>query len=90
MPITIIHAMGIILPVMGLVLFPIIAIFLKVEPMMLFLVYDIMLPLILFFVISNTLEKRPATFSKIDISDHPNLPPEGKIFIGNKTIQNME
>ncbi|MFH0836627.1 MAG: type II secretion system F family protein, partial [Candidatus Aenigmatarchaeota archaeon] len=86
MPITIIHAMGIILPVMGLVMFPIIAIFLKVDPIMLFLVYDIMLPLILFFVISNTLEKRPATFSKIDISDHPNLPPEGKIFIGNRLV----
>ncbi|MBI5332745.1 MAG: type II secretion system F family protein [Candidatus Aenigmarchaeota archaeon] len=86
MPITIIHAMGIILPVMGLVLFPIIAIFLKVDPIMLFLVYDVMLPLILFFVISNTLEKRPATFSRIDISDHPGLPPEGRIFISKKTV----
>ncbi len=86
MPITIIHAMGIILPVMGLVMFPIIAIFLKVDPIMLFLVYDIVLPLVLFFVISNALEKRPATFSRIDISDHPDLPPEGKIYFGTKTI----
>jgi len=87
MPITVIHAMGLILPVMGLVLFPIIAIFLSVSATPLFLMYDIMLPLVLFFVISRALESRPATYSKIDISLHPNLPPPGKFFYGKKPVK---
>jgi hypothetical protein len=82
MPITVIHAMGLILPVMGLVLFPIIAIFLSVSAMPLFLMYDVILPLVLFFIISRTLENRPATYSKIDISLHPDLPPPGRFFWG--------
>jgi Flp pilus assembly protein TadB len=82
LPIAVIHAMGLILPVMGLVLFPIIAIFLAVSAVQLFLVYDIALPLILFFFISRALETRPATYSKIDIAQHPDVPPEGKFFAG--------
>jgi len=82
MPMIIINAMGMILPVMGLVLFPVIALFLGVSIMILFIIYDLALPLILFFVIINTLEKRPATYGKINISEHPDLPPPGKIYIG--------
>jgi hypothetical protein len=82
MPITIIHAMGLVLPVMGLVLFPIIAIFLSVSIVPLFLTYDVVLPLILFFLINRALESRPATYSKIDISGHPDLPPPGAFFMG--------
>jgi len=82
MPVMIVHAMGVILPIMGLVLFPVIAIFLGVEATMLFVGYDIILPMILFFVITNILELRPATFSKIDISENPDIPPKGKFFMG--------
>jgi len=87
MPLTVIHAMGLILPVMGLVLFPIIAIFLAVDAVPLLLLYDILLPLALFFTISRALESRPATYSKIDISLHPNLPPPGKFFMGKKAVK---
>ncbi|MEM7813888.1 MAG: type II secretion system F family protein [Candidatus Aenigmatarchaeota archaeon] len=87
MPITVIHAMGLILPVMGLVLFPIIAIFLSVSAMPLFLMYDVMLPLALFFMISRALESRPATYSKIDISLHPDLPPAGCFFWGKRAVR---
>lgn len=87
MPITVIHAMGLILPVMGLVLFPIIAIFLSVDAMPLFLLYDIILPLALFFMISRTLETRPATYSKIDISLHPDLPPAGAFFWKHRAVR---
>ncbi len=82
LPIAVIHALGLILPVMGLVLFPIIAIFLSVSAVQLFLVYDIALPLVLFFMINRALENRPATYSKIDISQHPDVPPAGKFFTG--------
>jgi Flp pilus assembly protein TadB len=87
MPINVIHAMGLVLPVMGLVLFPIVAIFLSVSIMPLFLMYDIALPLVLFFFISRALENRPATYSKIDISQHPDLPAKGKFFFGKKQVR---
>jgi len=86
MPMMIINAMGVILPIMGLVMFPIIAIFLKVDPSILFIVYDVVLPLTLFFVITRALEKRPATFSIVDISEHPDVPPKGKFFLGKKPV----
>src|SRR3972149_1286135 len=86
MPVMVIHALGIILPVMGLVLFPIIAVFLGVSSMILFVGYDIMLPLVLYFVISGVLESRPPTFSKIDISESPEVPREGKFRYGKREI----
>lgn len=87
MPVTVINALGIILPVMGLVLFPIVAVFLKVEATILFVGYDILLPLILYFVITNTMEIRPATFSKIDIQDNPNAAPKGKFKRGGRYVK---
>jgi hypothetical protein len=87
MPVIIVHALGVILPVMGLVLFPIVSVFLQVQAEVLFIGYDVILPLILYFVITNILEIRPATFSKIDIMDNPDVPPEGKFRMGEKTVR---
>lgn len=84
LPVMVVHALGIVLPVMGLVLFPILAAFLNVSSTILFVGYDIILPLILYFVISNILETRPATFSKIDITDNPDVPPPGRFAMGRK------
>lgn len=78
MPVMVVHALGIILPILGLVLFPIISIFLGVKSVFLFIGYDVILPLILIFVINSILETRPATFSKIDISENPEAPPKGR------------
>jgi len=86
LPVIIVHALGIILPVMGLVLFPIVAVFLQVKAELLFVGYNIILPLILYFVITNILEIRPSTFSKIDIADNPDVPPEGKFRVGKRTM----
>ncbi len=86
-PVTVVHAMGIVLPVLGLVLFPIVAFFLNVDIMALFIGYDILLPVFLFFIIKNILEKRPATFSKIDISDNPNIPKEGRFRFRKRDIK---
>lgn len=87
LPVTVVHALGIILPVMGLVMFPVIAVFLRVDSLILFVGYDILLPLILYFIITSILGIRPATFSKIDISDHPDVPPEGKARIGKSYVK---
>lgn len=87
LPVMVVHALGIILPVMGLVFFPIVSIFLKLEATLLFVGYDIILPLILYFVITMIMEIRPATFSKIDISDNPDMPPRGKFRHGKKLMK---
>ena len=86
MPVMVVHALGIVLPVMGLVLFPVIAVFLNVSSVVLFIGYDVMLPLVLYFVVSSILESRPATFSKIDITESPDVPPPGKFRYGKKNI----
>lgn len=87
LPVVVVHALGVVLPVMGLVLFPVVAVFLNVSSTILFVGYDIILPLILYFVISSILETRPATFSKIDISENPDVPPSGKFRYGKKFIK---
>ncbi|HLD83994.1 MAG TPA: type II secretion system F family protein [archaeon] len=79
-PVMFLHAMGIILPLLGFVMFPLVSVFLNVGPSALFVLYDIILPVILFFAIKSVLEKRPATFSKIDITESPEVPKPGKFF----------
>lgn len=86
LPVMVVHALGIILPVMGLVLFPIISIFLNVGSVVLFIGYDVVLPLLLYFIIIRILESRPVTFSRIDISENPDVPPKGKFFWGKKAV----
>jgi len=80
MPVMLVHALGILLPVMGLVMFPVVMLFLEevVSPLALAVIYDILLPFSLFFIIKEILERRPVTFSPPDISNHPRLPPPGR------------
>jgi len=78
-PISIIHALGIMLPVMTLILFPVIAIFLPdiIKGYMLAGVYDIILPFTIFILMKNILDKRPYSFSSPDIIDHPKASKRG-------------
>ena len=81
LPIQIIHALGIILPVLGMVVLPILTILLSdsLSNLSFYLIsfYDVILPIILIFFINKTLEKRPPTFGRVKIENHPNLPPKG-------------
>lgn len=72
-PITILNALGILLPVIGLVFFPIMSIFLPdlIKPVFLILGYDVFLPLIVFLLVNSYLEKRPYSFHQPDLSKHP-------------------
>jgi len=83
MPVTIIHMMGIILPVMGSIMAPLAAVFLAemVRPEYFVIGYNILLPLFLIWFINSILKKRPTTFSQVDISKHPDLPPKGNFLI---------
>ncbi|MFH0711005.1 MAG: hypothetical protein V1944_00335 [Candidatus Aenigmatarchaeota archaeon] len=71
MPVTMIYALGIILPVITLVIFPIIMIFLQQYANISFLIvgYDILLPVSLFWFINTNLKAKPPTVSQPDIRE---------------------
>lgn len=71
MPVMVIYALGIMLPTITLVLFPIMMIFLQQYANISFLVvtYDILLPVSLFWFINSNLKAKPPTVSQPDISE---------------------
>lgn len=78
--ISIIYAMGILMPAMGLVMFPVISIFLNSNSISAFdlaIGYLVILPAILFWFMRRILSKRPGAFKAPDISKHPDVPPDG-------------
>jgi len=64
-PAMLIHSMGIILPIFGLVMFPLISIFMsnKINPLFIGLGYVVVLPAILWWFMYRTISKRPGAFS---------------------------
>jgi len=83
-PTMFIHTMGITFPILGLIMFPLASIFLSntVNPWYIALGYTVVLPLFLLWYMRRTIAKRPSAFSWPDISEHPDLPPEGMLSIG--------
>ena len=77
-PIMMLHVMGLLMPAIGLIMFPMISIFLSTQVSIpqLALGYIILLPLFNLFFINRILQKRPSAFMVPDISKHPELPPE--------------
>lgn len=76
-PINILHVMGLLMPVMGLIMFPMISMFLhqSVNSAAMVVGYVFILPLVLYFFINRILLKRPSAFMVPDISKHPDLSP---------------
>ncbi|MBI4173978.1 MAG: hypothetical protein HY519_04625 [Candidatus Aenigmarchaeota archaeon] len=66
LPVMIIHMMGIVLPVLGSIMAPLVAVFLAdiARPEYFFFGYDIALPLVIIWFINDTLRKRPTTFAQ--------------------------
>lgn len=90
-PIMLIHTMGITFPIMGLIMFPMISIFLhdSFDPNYLIVGYIVILPAFNYFYLKRTISKRPGAFAYPDITKHPDLPPEGKVsltFKGKKYL----
>jgi hypothetical protein len=77
-PITVLHVLGLLLPAMGLLMFPMVSIFLhqQISTPQLIIAYVFILPLLNYFFIKRILQKRPGAFMVPDISKHPELPPE--------------
>lgn len=72
-PLTVLNAMGILLPMLGLVFFPIISIFLPDVVQLSFLVigYNVLLPIAIYWMMKTYLERRPVAFHQPDLSKHP-------------------
>lgn len=89
MRITLIHALGILLPVLGMIVFPMISIFLtdtsKHIAAYLFFGYNIILPLFVLYFINDTLSKRPTTRPRVNLSSRYKLNPKS-IRIANTFI----
>ena len=87
-PITLIYAMGIILPVMSLVLLPIVMIFLQELVSMAFVIifYDLVLPIALFWFMNFVLERKPPTMSQPEVYKAEGAIPSGKFKVVNKLI----
>lgn len=68
-PITMLHMLGIILPILGLVIFPLVASFMKgmIKGYHLMVLYNIILPVIVYFFGMNILSKRPTGYSETKI-----------------------
>ncbi|MEM5878655.1 MAG: hypothetical protein QXF12_07310, partial [Candidatus Aenigmatarchaeota archaeon] len=80
-PITMINALGILLPVITLMIFPILGLIMPtlVSSYTLVVMYNIALPLSVYFLMKNVLDKRPYGFHTIDIKNHPEASGFGEI-----------
>lgn len=76
-PLMIMTTLGITLPVLTIILFPIMTIFLSssINPNYLFMFYDVLLPFLVYYMMSETLRARPLALGIIDIYLHPKARP---------------
>src|SRR3989344_4924250 len=93
-PITILHMLGVVLPILGLVILPLFGSLLQgssfVKIIILFLLYNIFLPILVYLIGINILAKRPTGYSESDlISQNKDLSKYKNILIkfGSKEIQ---
>src|SRR3989338_6108372 len=71
-PITILHMLGIILPILGLVILPLVVSFLaEIKWYYISLLYNIALPILVFYLGKTILSKRPTGYGETDISELP-------------------
>ncbi len=69
---TIINALGILMPIIGLVFFPMITIFMpgSIKPIFIAVGYNIILPLLVFWLMRTSLSRRPTTFHQPELERH--------------------
>ena len=80
-PITVVNALGFLLPIIGLMFLPLLAVFMSglFQPAFLAIGYCIVLPGIVYWIMSTSLQKRPYTFHQPDVSKHKDFKAENKI-----------
>lgn len=74
-PITMLHMLGIILPILGLVILPLMVSFIpEVQWYHLAMIYNVVLPIAVYYLGKNILSKRPTGYGEGDVSEtNPNL-----------------
>jgi hypothetical protein len=73
-PLTALHMLGIILPILGLVILPLLVSFMpEVKWYHLFVLYNIVLPVSVFYLAKNILSTRPTGYGESDISENPEI-----------------
>jgi hypothetical protein len=69
-PLTALHMLGIILPILGLVILPLLVSFMpEVKWYHLFVLYNLVLPIIVYYLARNILSTRPTGYGESDISE---------------------
>ncbi len=90
-PLNTVYMLGMVLPVLGLVLAPMMMAFVAIPDfgVLLAVMYDIALPLLVYFLLRGRLLVRPAGFAAPDLNEVPGLPKIGSFFvkIGSKKIK---
>ncbi|MCW1293252.1 MAG: hypothetical protein OH318_02565 [Candidatus Parvarchaeota archaeon] len=88
-PLNTIYMIGMILPILGMVLMPLVISFIRIPffSVVVAIMYDVMLPIIVYMLLYDKLRLRPAGFPAPDVSKVPDLPPPLKfrIKIGKKS-----
>jgi hypothetical protein len=79
-PVMVMNALGILLPIIGLVFLPMIAVFMPdtIQPIFIAIGYNIILPLFVYWIMKTYLDKRPFGFHQPDLSTHPKFVSEKK------------
>ncbi len=79
-PVMVLNALGILLPIIGLVFLPMMAVFMPegIQPIFIIIGYNIMLPLVVYWIMKSYLDKRPYGFHQPDITRHPKFRAEKK------------
>ena len=89
-PITMLHMLGIILPILGLVILPLVVSFMEgVKWYHILSLYNILLPIFVYYIGKNILSTRPTGYGDTDISDLPDVKKYKNILIhvGKNEIQ---
>tara|TARA_Y100000310_G_scaffold342107_1_gene443808 strand:+ start:965 stop:3127 length:2163 start_codon:yes stop_codon:yes gene_type:complete len=68
-PITMLHMLGVILPILGLIVLPLLGGMMGVNWFHVFLLYNLALPVIVFYVGYSILAKRPVGYAQTDIAE---------------------
>ena len=85
-PITTLHMLGVILPILGLIVLPLMGSFLGVKWYHIALLYNILLPFVVFYFGYSILSKRPIGYAQADISALPQFEDLRKFKMGNMYI----
>ena len=73
-PITMLHMLGIIMPILGLVILPLVVSFMEgISWFHLAAIYNVALPLLVYFMGKAILSKRPTGYGQTDISEDPSI-----------------